>query len=1234
MTWISWGGRCPIGNFVSQSGIGGLITSVTNTYAPYIEVGDEAYSVSQDQIIRGTDYQEVLSSFPLGNQVLTGLFLDITLSGAGTTTQAYQRPLVDRIGYVARQEGVALSISVNPTDPSVLNDLDIYTLNLVPGLANPNPSAAIASDFSNIDKRLQSLTGVNLAQLGSDAVTTLRQAVITATRGLADKFLKASDTQTNELASIGLVKAYVDKPRIIITSHNATTDPTTLHTTFAFEMDLRADAERTLAFPGQNQTSAVAFNILRGIAESVEEGNAIVLVAQSSQPISIATVFGAAQVQGIGVTVITTATLNTLDSLSISAEAKLRITHAVEQGNLVIVPRQEVNIKGQSTVGWYEIDPVSGHTVGVLGNGNHGGNAENSGLTLAQTYLIYIGASFVVAFAGVGIFRTFFDSYGDASAWFKAIKPPDLSKFSDNLNDAVASLAKANSNLFVLGYVFIATTLIYLLSRRDPPVEGNIWDILAPEGQSNVSTAALSISGGNSAGMLQGSVSVPSISVSNQLSPSWTSSAADAFLVNSLGVPNALVRDGNGQLVGSGSVALSASDLLPVSVSGNVGYNVDGVGKLSFYTPAAMGLAVSGDWDRYKATLSGQVSLQLTTDQLTINGNPLPAGSYTISTSSATLTGSGLMTSPDFAGSASISVSGATVYLGPGTGNITVGGHPLDPAQGVTLAGYTGSLSVTANGNNTDAVSLNGSAADVLQVSANSGAITTDQNTPVTFQPEISTSLADTYTLTAQGPPEWTVNVNDNGSVTVTLAPGLQGGTYAIQITAQSTTNPDLVAQTLVNVTVAPTQPGLTLSVVPDSQFTVPFHGAELPTGFRAVIHNNGPATDTFNLTFTNLSSGFTVAASGSGVTVPAGQTGIVGIYLQPTDQLPPPGTLFSFDVTATSASNPAITQTQTVTFTVPAIDAATLSSNPTVLNTTPAASVTDALAVQNVGNVPENVALSANTPSGLTLTGLPPTVSLGVGQSVNQTITLTPAADTPLNSTLTATISYATALPQDVVSVIQVSPTPSSVEAGQSLDVSATVFAGVSQPRPALASYVVKDSSGAVLFTSPSVPVQLTSVAATTAVDLGHLETTSLASGAYTIEVTVTEQNGQPIAGATGQGTLLIDSVLTAGLTLATTSEPPGNATVTTTLEIDSHVPAPSVVATVPVPGAGGIAQNGNLLYVSAPPTASGCTTSPSPPPPCCCAPSVRVPLSCASTATSSSRCKASAVSSSRSIR
>ena len=71
---------------MSSSTIGALaFTSTTNTYSPYLEIGRRGLpGPDQDVINDGNAYQEVLTNFPLGSQILTGLFLNITLGGPRT----------------------------------------------------------------------------------------------------------------------------------------------------------------------------------------------------------------------------------------------------------------------------------------------------------------------------------------------------------------------------------------------------------------------------------------------------------------------------------------------------------------------------------------------------------------------------------------------------------------------------------------------------------------------------------------------------------------------------------------------------------------------------------------------------------------------------------------------------------------------------------------------------------------------------------------------------------------------------------------------------------------------------------------------------------------------------------------------------------------------------------------------------------------------------------------------
>ena len=159
---------------------------------------------------------------------------------------------------------------------------------------------------------------------------------------------------------------------------------------------------------------------------------------------------------------------------------------------------------------------------------------------------------------------------------------------------------------------------------------------------------------------------------------------------------------------------------------------------------------------------------------------------------------------------------------------------------------------MAANGNGTDQVTLSGTAANVLTVATSPATFSADQNTPAHFATVVNTSLADSYSIRAQAPAGWIVAIDTTGMVTVTPAPGTQSGTYPIDVTVQSSTNADLEAQAIVEVTVTSTQPGAVLTVPPDPLLTVPFGGAELPTAFRATVQNLGPTADTYNLSVTN----------------------------------------------------------------------------------------------------------------------------------------------------------------------------------------------------------------------------------------------------------------------------------------------------------------------------------------------------------------------------------------------
>ena len=376
----------------------------------------------------------------------------------------------------------------------------------------------------------------------------------------------------------------------------------------------------------------------------------------------------------------------------------------------------------------------------------------------------------------------------------------------------------------------VGAGLLFLGVSLDPPVAPILTTLKNDEAlPANVGTATAGETSNVAAGPLQASVVDTTGSVSGALTAGWSSSAVSSFQAESGTMPGATVTDSSGHVIGTGTVTVSAAAPVSVAISGNDQYSVDGTGSLTFYGQGGGTLGISGDWQSVCVTATGALAIHMTTGGLTLGGQALPAGTYTITGSSVTLAGSGPSASASFAQSLSIHASGAAVELGPGTGSLSAGGAAQSPANETSLDGYTGTLSVAANGNATDTVSLAGTATNVLQVSATPSSLTTDQNTPVTFQANVATSLAGSYTLTANAPAGWTVKIDGSGTVTLTPAPGEQSGTYPIELIGQSTTNSNLIAQTLVNVTITPTQPGVKLGVVSDPLFTVPFDGANLP---------------------------------------------------------------------------------------------------------------------------------------------------------------------------------------------------------------------------------------------------------------------------------------------------------------------------------------------------------------------------------------------------------------------
>src|SRR5206468_2212905 len=124
-----------------------------------------------------------------------------------------------------------------------------------------------------------------------------------------------------------------------------------------FALDLRRDSIRVLPFPGQNLSVIPAFGFMRGVSENLIETRSLGLTApetDQSRSVSAISVFEQARAQNIATVFLAAATISELDALTISSEAKARISAAVAAGRLVLVPRSSVTIGSAQRIAWYE----------------------------------------------------------------------------------------------------------------------------------------------------------------------------------------------------------------------------------------------------------------------------------------------------------------------------------------------------------------------------------------------------------------------------------------------------------------------------------------------------------------------------------------------------------------------------------------------------------------------------------------------------------------------------------------------------------------------------------------------------------------------------------------------------------------------------------------------------------------------------------------------------------------
>ncbi len=1108
------------------------IGATQNTYSPYLTVGDSRSSIASYDVIRGSDYSEIITNFPLGNILVTGVFVNIDIVDPSGQVQTYRRPMFDRVGYVTRALGGSVSVDPASFTRPALGDLDLMTISVSPSRqalddfsARKTRLQALQSQLATLAPQVQALPPPGLRDatqqaMARNAVNLNRYALIATQEIALATFLGAADRQMDDQSLRTLVKAYVASPRVTISQSKIKSNA------FALSLDIRKNDLRTLPLPGISYANSRDFERVRGLGESVLEGD--ILSQLTGDPNrSISSVFSgltdSSRYLPIG-----KSNLDAANDLNLSPEVRLRIQDAVGAGRVVLAPMDVVNVQGTPVTAWLETDPNTGYTISTMEDGSHGAFVEYLFL-LAGVEISYFEdaqAQFIGRVSAIGVFGVAFmsavlESVANADGFGDIAK-----RVTDNIRTIVKiRLSQIKAELALAGFATLkasggAGIVVSLVSGLldgltditkalvgeggDPPLPSHLFSSAVPPlpaPQPPGATAGLTLSASLDPRFTVPFLGAefPSVYLVRAVN---TGPAADFFRFDSTGSgPNLYVTDVR-YVWPVVRIAPGATFEFHVCVAPD--RVVPAVGAASY-------LQFSGT-----STTTPSVTATFT-------------GSFV--TPATTALSMRILPNPQVALPGAVLAQTLTVESrGNQSTNVTLAAQS---SPGLTVTGVPANVTLSAG----ESQSFPFTATVASTVSAG-----TDLSTLVT---------AD---FGAAFPVRTALTVSVTSAVTQCIGPA---SIAAARITR---TNLASVLGAMTNdVDQLAAQPGSTTlrqQVLAEldntiSQLTAPFMTPLVP-GFTAVRATLAAAsTASVGAALASLDSQFCALRTA----LVAAYSNAFRVYLSPA--------------IATSLPNLSTRVNVNVYNDTP---------DPRAMNLSITGLPSGVTATFNT----TRVIVPANYRTNFYLPELYVTFNGGaVAQAFEYQIIVTPEDDP---ASVKTTIGQLTVRPE-IVRIVDVTMSPTYGSAGTSFTPTARLLSAVNDTRSVFVRYVVKNRNGAIAYQSNTPTVNFTPGDNVQTVALQTFSTTGYSDGPYTVEVTAYDPAFDAIPGATATATLFVGQPFAAGLTVTPSLIAPGTSTVNVALNLDRSLVAQQSLklrSTLGLPaGPLSFAQNGNYLYV-----------------------------------------------------
>lgn len=368
-----------LGHFVNSGSLGAIFTSVTHRYSPYLLVNQRDGNIFDDPLFPGSDYQEVLSSFPFGSQILTGLFLEAVLRFPDGRLETIEKTLFDRIGFAARNGGGGSLVSISGDAPPAITSQDVVTLDVTPStlpdpvfLSQRNDLEEVFTEINALpaDFEIPAVTNPDAEQ----ALRVFEQLALESTSLFAGNFVLQSDWFSDSVGGTLLTSGYLDSPRIVAVQQKWQKGAGG-QANLTLAIDILRNASRSHPRPGQAQFAAQVDRFYRGLLDSTIEHLVLSsegLPGASDTAGSMDIVLRGLSQPGARLLLFTSENLSELSVLHFPEEANARISQTVLKGKAVLVPSQTVLISGKERLAWLEVNTVSGDLLSVLDDGSHG----------------------------------------------------------------------------------------------------------------------------------------------------------------------------------------------------------------------------------------------------------------------------------------------------------------------------------------------------------------------------------------------------------------------------------------------------------------------------------------------------------------------------------------------------------------------------------------------------------------------------------------------------------------------------------------------------------------------------------------------------------------------------------------------------------------------------------------------------------------------------------------------